>query len=235
MLDQPPRSEARVQYGLGVSRPGRTHAGHLASLPTGVAIMGRALGVAAHRHLHLRPPRVTLVHYNRRAAELWGHSPAIVGNGQYRFCGAHRLLPAQRRAIAHSPKRPMAELLRTPARPIRDREFHDRATRRHPTHHSRQSRSAVRRGRLAGRRRELLPGHHRPQGLPKRGSSSASNGIATCSKPFPAAIYTTDADGRITFFNQASADLAGRRPVLGRSSWCVTWKLFYARRLADRP
>jgi len=42
----------------------------------------------------------------------------------------------------------------------------------------------------------------------------------------PAAIYTTDAEGRITFYNQAAADLAGREPQLGSDEWCVTWKLF---------
>jgi PAS domain S-box-containing protein len=43
----------------------------------------------------------------------------------------------------------------------------------------------------------------------------------------PAAVYTTDAEGRITFYNQAAADLAGREPVLGSDHWCVTWKLFH--------
>ncbi|RXZ65512.1 PAS domain-containing sensor histidine kinase [Pelagerythrobacter rhizovicinus] len=42
----------------------------------------------------------------------------------------------------------------------------------------------------------------------------------------PAAIYTTDAEGRITFYNQAAADLAGRTPELGVDEWCVTWKLY---------
>jgi PAS domain S-box-containing protein len=42
----------------------------------------------------------------------------------------------------------------------------------------------------------------------------------------PAAIYTTDADGRITYFNEAAVDLAGRTPRLGSDEWCVTWKLF---------
>jgi PAS domain S-box-containing protein len=42
----------------------------------------------------------------------------------------------------------------------------------------------------------------------------------------PAAIYTTDAQGRITFYNQAAAELAGRRPELGKEQWCVTWRLF---------
>lgn len=41
----------------------------------------------------------------------------------------------------------------------------------------------------------------------------------------PAAIYTTDAEGRITFFNQACIDFAGRTPKVGEM-WCVTWKLY---------
>lgn len=32
----------------------------------------------------------------------------------------------------------------------------------------------------------------------------------------PTAVYTTDAEGRITFFNEAAADLWGRRPELGK-------------------
>jgi len=42
----------------------------------------------------------------------------------------------------------------------------------------------------------------------------------------PAAIYTTDAEGRITFYNEAAAALAGRRPPLGQARWCVTWRLY---------
>ena len=41
----------------------------------------------------------------------------------------------------------------------------------------------------------------------------------------PAAIYTTDAVGRITFYNQAAVAFAGRTPVLGEE-WCVSWKMF---------
>jgi PAS domain S-box-containing protein len=43
----------------------------------------------------------------------------------------------------------------------------------------------------------------------------------------PAAIYTTDAAGRITFYNQAAAELAGRRPELGDDQWCISWRLFW--------
>lgn len=42
----------------------------------------------------------------------------------------------------------------------------------------------------------------------------------------PAAIYTTDAQGKITYFNQAAVEFAGRTPVLGSDEWCVTGKLF---------
>ena len=38
----------------------------------------------------------------------------------------------------------------------------------------------------------------------------------------PAAVYQTDAQGRLTYFNQACVDLSGRVPVLGTDHWCVT-------------
>lgn len=44
----------------------------------------------------------------------------------------------------------------------------------------------------------------------------------------PAAVYTTDAAGRITYYNEAAAALWGQQPTLGTSSWCGSWKLFWA-------
>jgi PAS domain S-box-containing protein len=41
----------------------------------------------------------------------------------------------------------------------------------------------------------------------------------------PAAIYTTDAAGKITYFNRAAVDLWGHRPTVGGSQWCGSWKL----------
>jgi PAS domain S-box-containing protein len=43
----------------------------------------------------------------------------------------------------------------------------------------------------------------------------------------PAAIYVTDALGRITYFNEAAATLWGHRPAIGTSEWCGSWKLFW--------
>jgi PAS domain S-box-containing protein len=41
----------------------------------------------------------------------------------------------------------------------------------------------------------------------------------------PVAIYVTDADGRIVFFNQACTEFSGRTPVVGSDYWCVAWRL----------
>lgn len=44
----------------------------------------------------------------------------------------------------------------------------------------------------------------------------------------PVAIYTTDADGRITYFNRECVELSGRTPVLGGDKWNIARKLFTA-------
>jgi PAS domain S-box-containing protein len=43
----------------------------------------------------------------------------------------------------------------------------------------------------------------------------------------PAAIYTTDKAGRITYCNQAAVDLWGTRPNLGKDRWSDLWRLRY--------
>jgi PAS domain S-box-containing protein len=41
----------------------------------------------------------------------------------------------------------------------------------------------------------------------------------------PEALYIADASGKIVYFNDAAAALAGRRPEIGKDRWCVTWRL----------
>lgn len=43
----------------------------------------------------------------------------------------------------------------------------------------------------------------------------------------PVAIYTTDAEGTITYYNQAAADLWGCQPELGETTFCGSWKLYW--------
>ena len=42
------------------------------------------------------------------------------------------------------------------------------------------------------------------------------------------AVYTTDAEGRLTSYNEAAATLWGWRPSLGDARWCGSWRLFGA-------
>lgn len=61
---------------------------------------------------------------------------------------------------------------------------------------------------------------------------SAQLQLRSVLEALPFAIYTTDAEGTITFFNDTAAEMAGRRPTLGVDKWCVTWQL---RTLAGDP
>ena len=45
------------------------------------------------------------------------------------------------------------------------------------------------------------------------------------------ALYTTDANGRLTYYNEAAAELWGRRPAFGEL-WCGSWRLYW---LDGRP
>jgi PAS domain S-box-containing protein len=51
-------------------------------------------------------------------------------------------------------------------------------------------------------------------------------GLKVILDAIPAAVYTTDAEGRVTGFNEAAVRFSGRVPRLGSDSWCVTWKLY---------
>jgi len=42
----------------------------------------------------------------------------------------------------------------------------------------------------------------------------------------PIAIYTTDAEGLLTYFNPAAVEFSGRTPQIGTDKWCVSWKVF---------
>ncbi len=46
-------------------------------------------------------------------------------------------------------------------------------------------------------------------------------------RSLPAAVYTTDAQGRVTLFNKAAVDLWGRTPEIGRDLWCGSYKIYH--------
>jgi PAS domain S-box-containing protein len=42
----------------------------------------------------------------------------------------------------------------------------------------------------------------------------------------PAAVYTCNADGQITFYNKAAAAIWGREPAIGKDQWCGSFKIY---------
>lgn len=71
------------------------------------------------------------------------------------------------------------------------------------------------------------PLHLAPAGRVKKPSADSDQYFRKIVDELPAAIYTTDAQGRITYFNEAAVMLWGHRPELGKSEWCGSWKLFW--------
>jgi PAS domain S-box-containing protein len=63
--------------------------------------------------------------------------------------------------------------------------------------------------------------------LDLKGSFGDEGRFRALLEALPAAVYATDAAGRITYYNEAAADLWGHRPELGKSEWCGSWKLFW--------
>jgi len=60
-------------------------------------------------------------------------------------------------------------------------------------------------------------------------AAALTPGDAGCRKmldALPAAIYATDRDGRLTYWNRAAERLWGRRPQATEERWCGSWRLF---------
>jgi PAS domain S-box-containing protein len=58
------------------------------------------------------------------------------------------------------------------------------------------------------------------------GSDLANSAFRDVVDSLPVAVYATDAEGRLTYFNAAAVRLSGRVPTLGTDQWCVTWRIF---------
>ena len=164
-----------------------------------------------------------IVRYNRAAAELWGCSPKI-GDPTVRYCGSYRLYGMDGGYVPHA-KCPMADVIAT-GQGLRDGEImieRPDGTRIVALVNIEAIKDAF--GRVIGAvnvfrdRPAQRPGKFRLNGG-RRNSDELLLAL-------PAAIYTTDAAGRITFYNDAAAELWGVRPELGTSAFCGSWKLYW--------
>jgi PAS domain S-box-containing protein len=187
--------------------------------------------------LGLRPPLVDmlplaayacdasgkLIWFNRMAADIWGRAPAI-GDDAERFCGSHKLFNLGGDLIRRE-MCPMAEVLRTGV-PVSGLETlvvrPDGASVVAMVHIAPLHDEG---GNIIG----AINCFHDVTGAKQedRATREREKHIRDLLDALPAAIYTTDAQGRITYYNEAAVELSGRRPTLGRDEWCVTWKLFW--------
>jgi PAS domain S-box-containing protein len=165
----------------------------------------------------------SLIRYNERAAELWGRAPAL-GEGQHRYCGAFRAFHPDGRAIpAHEV--PVAEVLRT-GQPVKDREIlieRPDGTRIMALANIRPLLSDTDDVIGAVNCFQDITDRKRAEEAVKENERS----LRELLEGLPAAIYTTDVDGRITFYNEAAAELWGCRPEIGTATWCGSWKLYH--------
>ena len=171
--------------------------------------------------IHVCDADGVILRYNRQAVELWGREPEL-GDTQQRFCGAYRLLTPDGRVVPEA-ETAMAQALRTGAS-VRDREVvveRPDGSRLIVSVSIEALRDPA--GRITGAVScfQDITERKRAEAL----LSERERGFRALLDALPAAIYTTDADGRVGYYNQAAATLAGREPEVGRDRWCVTWKL----------
>jgi PAS domain S-box-containing protein len=165
-----------------------------------------------------------IVRYNRAAAELWGCSPKI-GDPTVRFCGSYRLYGLNGDPIPHG-KCPMGEVLAT-GQGLRDQEIvierpdGERIVALVNIEAIKDNSGCVA-GAVNVFREKPEQDFRKSPPLNGRGQNSD-----TLLQSLPVAVYTTDAAGRINFYNEAAAQLWGVRPELGKSEFCGSWKMYW--------
>lgn len=162
--------------------------------------------------------------FNSRAAALWGRHPATGEHGE-RFSGAHRLLDHDGRALRRD-RSPTARVLKT-GRAVAGEEV--RLERPDGSQavamiHIDPLRDAS--GSVVG----AISCFHEITELKETQArrDDSERHFRELLEALPAAVYTTDEEGRITFYNDAAVALWGCRPELGRSQWCGSWRLYWA-------
>lgn len=171
-----------------------------------------------------------IVRFNERAARLWGRRPRLGEDGD-RYCGSYRLFRPGGEPLAHH-ECPMATTLRTGV-PVCDGEawIEQPGGRRiyglvniDPIRNSAgevigaincfQDITARKAAEEAQRKSEAL-------------LNEQERHFHSLLEALPLALYTTDAEGRISYYNEAAAGLWGVRPEPGKSKWCGSWRLYW--------
>jgi PAS domain S-box-containing protein len=161
--------------------------------------------------------------FNRRAAELWGRTPQP-GEPTERFCGSYRIYRLDGGPVPHA-ECAMNDVLRTGV-PVRDLEIvfeRPDSSRMVALVNIAAIKDGV--GNIIGAINCFLDITERKRAEAALRENERQSRMLL--DVLPAALYMTDADGKVTYYNKAAVELAGREPELGSDEWCITWKLYW--------
>jgi PAS domain S-box-containing protein len=161
--------------------------------------------------------------YNEQAATLWGRAPRV-GDTNERFCGSYKLWLPDGTFLPHD-QTPMAVALHE-GRAFRNQEVvieRPDGTCITVLVNIDPVRDAE--GRLVG----AVNVFHDTTALKQAEAAlrQSERRFREMINALPAAVYTTDTEGRLTHFNPACIEFSGRTPELGNDRWCVSWRLYY--------
>jgi PAS domain S-box-containing protein len=167
-----------------------------------------------------------IVLHNKRAVELWGRAP-LPGESETAFwLSSHSAvisgpMGGQTLPVTNGP---VSDLL-TDGRPVRDREYViQRPNGTRATFLANLDPLFDDKGRVIGgvncfqdiTRRKRVETIRRERERQFRDLLEA----------LPVSVYTTDPEGRLTFYNKAAATMWGQGPDLNDKGWCESWALF---------
>jgi PAS domain S-box-containing protein len=160
--------------------------------------------------------------YNRAAAALWGREPRL-GEADERFCGSYRLFDLGGMHIP-SAECPMATALATGQSYTDERIQIERPDGSRIVALMNINVLKNARGEVTGAVnvfRDIEPG----QGAGR--ATDQATRLEEILQSLPAAVYATDLNGSITFYNQAASELWGVQPEIHGSAFCGAWKLYW--------
>ncbi|MEI9992813.1 MAG: HWE histidine kinase domain-containing protein [Rhizomicrobium sp.] len=163
-----------------------------------------------------------LVQYNRRAAELWGRAPAL-GESYWRYYDAFKAVDRDGKLVAAADS-PMAHVLAT-GEPVRDRQL--TVERQDGTKVTILANADP----IFDEHGTLVGGVNCFQDISElvriKDQMRQDRRVARhVMEALPAAIYTTDAQGRLQYYNKAAEQLWGCAPKIGEQFWCGSWKIY---------
>jgi PAS domain S-box-containing protein len=162
-------------------------------------------------------------YFNQRAVEVWGRTPELNSNAE-KFCGSYRLYHPDGKPMRHDQcwmalaiENDMGynELEVIIERP--DGSRLSALAHANPIH--------TEAGRLLGAINIVIDISERKRA--EQALSESERRFREMLDALPAAIYTTDAKGQLTYFNPAAVEFSGHTPEIGTDEWWVSWKLYY--------